>query len=169
MVVGGLLMKILPIAAVGLGLAFVYNILNKPSAASESAGALGQTFFSIGSGLGSVGGGIEDFLTGIGTGSAKLLNPLFTLKTLFYGEDTPEVILQENQITASNATRIDPVVNTASDQPGVTPSAPASSTVTHSSPDGGFSQTTTSTTSGVTTSSPSSYTSRATGRATRFG
>ena len=169
MVVKSLLKNILPIAAVGLGLAFVYNILNKPSAASESAGALGQTFFSIGSGLGSVGGGINDFLTGIGTGSAKLLDPLFTLKTLFYGEDTPEVILQENQITASNATRIDPVVNTASDQPGVTPSAPASSTVTHSSPDGGFSQTTTSTTSGVTTSSPSSYTSRATGRATRFG
>jgi len=168
MVVKSLLKNILPIAAVGLGLAFVYNILNKPGAASDSAGALGQTFFSIGSGLGSVGGGINDFLTGIGTGSAKLLDPLFTLKTLFYGEDTPEIILQENQITASNSTRIDPVVNTASDQPGVTPSAPASSTVTHSSPSSGFSQTTTSTTSGVT-SSPSSYTSRATGRATRYG
>jgi len=57
MVVKSLLKNILPIAAVGLGLAFVYNILNKPAAASASAGALGQTFFSIGSGLGSVGGG----------------------------------------------------------------------------------------------------------------
>jgi len=57
MVVTSVLSKVIPIAAVGIGLAFLYNILQKPSAASESAGALGQTFFSIGSGLGSVGGG----------------------------------------------------------------------------------------------------------------
>jgi len=172
MVVVNLLTKILPIAAVGLGLAFVYNIINKPGAASESAGALGQTLFSVGGGLGNIGGGINDFLSGIGTGSAKLLDPLFTLKTLFYGDDTPEVIFQENASTASNTTRTDPVVNSASDQPGVTPTSPAGSTVTHStnattagglSP-GGFTQTTTS-----TTPSSSSYTSRASGRSTRYG
>ena len=176
MVVKSLLKNILPIAAVGLGLAFVYNILNKPGAASESAGALGQTFFSIGSGLGSVGGGINDFLTGIGTGSAKLLDPLFTLKTLFYGDNSPDVIFQENADTASNTTVTDPIVNTASDQPGVTPTSPAGSTVTHGytgtqnapTPGGltpsSFSQTTTS-----STPSSSSYTSRATGRSTRYG
>jgi len=176
MVVKSLLKNILPIAAVGLGLAFVYNILNKPGAASESAGALGQTFFSIGSGLGSVGGGINDFLTGIGTGSAKLLDPLFTLKTLFYGDNSPDVIFQENADTASNTTMTDPVVNTASDQPGVTPTSPAGSTVTHGytstqnapTPGGlspsSFSQTTTS-----STPSSSSYTSRASGRSTRYG
>ena len=169
MVVTSVLTKILPIAAVGLGLAFLYNVISKPGQASESAGALGQTLFSVGGGLGSVGGGINEFLTGIGTGSAKLLDPLFTLKTLFYGDDTPEVILQENQITASNTTRTDPVVNSASDQPGVTPSSPAGSTVTHSNV-GGFSQTTTSSGPAATTaSSAGSYTSRASGRATRFG
>jgi len=181
MVVTSVLSKVIPIAAVGIGLAFLYNILQKPGAASESAGALGQTFFSIGSGLGSVGGGIQDFLTGIGTGSAKLLNPLFTLKTLFYGDDSADTIFQENADTASNTTITDPVVNTASDQPGVTPSSPAGSTVTHSSntsgytssqnattpgglSPGGFTQTTTS-----TTPSSSTYTSRATGRSTRYG
>jgi len=183
MVVASLLTKILPIAAVGLGLAFVYNIINKPGAASESAGALGQTLFSVGSGLGSVGGGIQDLLTGVGAGSAKLLDPLFSLKTLFYGDNYPDAIFQENADTASNTTRTDPVVNTASDQPGVTPTSPAGSTVTHSSGGrytsaqttttasgttgpgaGGFSQTTTS-----SSPSSSSYTSRAAGRSTRYG
>ena len=163
MVITSVLTKILPIAAVGLGIAFLYNVINKPGQASESAGALGQTFFSLGGGLGSIGGGINEFLTGIGTGSAKLLDPLFTLKTLFYGDNSPDTIFQENADTASNTTMTDPVVNTASDQPGVTPSAPATSTVTHSNV-GGFSQTTTS-----TNPSSSSYSSRAAGRATRFG
>ena len=181
MVVTSLLTKILPIAAVGLGIAFLYNVINKPGQASESAGALGQTLFSVGGGLGNIGGGINDFLTGIGTGSAKLLDPLFTLKTLFYGDNSVDAIFQENADTASNTTRTDPIVNTASDQPGVTPSSPAGSTVTHSSgytsgqttttasgttgPGAGtFSQTTTS-----TNPSSSSYTSRAAGRSTRYG
>jgi len=180
MVITSVLTKILPLAAVGLGIAFLYNVINKPGAASESAGALGQTLFSFGSGLGSVWGGINEFLTGIGTGSAKLLNPLFTLKTLFYGDNSPDAIFQENADTASNTTVTDPVVNTASDQPGVTPTSPAGSTVTHSSggsytssqnattpgglSPGGFTQTTT-----TTAPSSSSYTSRATGRATRYG
>lgn len=182
MVVTSLLTKILPLAAVGLGIAFLYNVINKPGQASESAGALGQTFFSLGGGLGSIGGGINQFLTGIGEGSAKLLDPLFTLKTLFYGDNSVEAILQSNADTASNTTQTDPVVNTASDQPGVTPSAPATSTVTHSSSGytsgqttttasgttgpgaGGFSQTTTS--SGPASSS---YSSRAAGRSTRYG
>jgi len=180
MVVGSLLKNILPIAAVGLGIAFLYNIINKPGAASDSAGALGQTLFSVGGGLGSVGGGIQDLLTGVGAGSAKLLDPLFSLKTLFYGDNSPDAIFQENADTASNTTLTDPVVNTASDQPGVTPTSPAGSTVTHSSgggytssqnattpgglSPGGFTQTTTS-----SAPSSSSYTSRATGRSTRYG
>jgi len=110
-----------------------------------------------------------------------LLDPLFTLKTLFYGDNSVDAIFQENADTASNTTRTDPIVNTASDQPGVTPSSPAGSTVTHSSgytsgqttttasgttgPGAGtFSQTTTS-----TNPSSSSYTSRAAGRSTRYG
>jgi hypothetical protein len=184
MVITSVLTKILPIAAVGLGIAFLYNVINKPGQASESAGALGQTLFSVGGGLGSIGGGINDFLSGIGTGSAKLLDPLFTLKTLFFGDDAISTILQENADTASNTTVIDPVVNTASDQPGVTPSSPATSTVTHSSGGSGYTSSQTTTTASGTTgpgaggfsqtttsSSPSSssYSSRAAGRSTRYG
>jgi hypothetical protein len=165
MVITSLLSKIVPLAAVGLGIAFLANVLTKPGQASESAGALGQTLGAFGSGLGSLGGGISGLLTGIGQGSAKLLDPLFSLKTLFYGDDSVDAILSSNQATASNTTTTDPVVNTASDQPGVTPTSPASSTVTHTGP--GFTQTTTST--GPATVTSSGITSRAAGRATRFG
>jgi len=165
MVVTSVLSKIVPIAVIGLGIAFLYNVLVRPAQASESAGALGQTFGAFGSGLGSIGGGINTFLSGIGEGSTRLLDPLFALKTLFYGKDSVSTILSENEATASNTTISDPVVNSASDQPGVTPTSPASSTVTHTGP--GFTQTTTST--GPATVTSTDITSRAFGRATRFG
>jgi len=57
MVITSLLSKIVPLAAVGLGIAFLANVLTKPGHATESAGALGQTFGAFGSGLGSIGGG----------------------------------------------------------------------------------------------------------------
>jgi len=165
MVITSLLSKIVPLAAVGLGIAFLANVLTKPGQASESAGALGQTFGAFGSGLGSIGGGINTFLSGIGEGSTRLLDPLFALKTLFYGSNSVDAILSSNQATASNTTITDPVVNTASDQPGVTPTSPASSTVTHTGP--GFTQTTTST--GPATVTSAGITSRRTGMTTRFG
>ena len=166
MVITSLLSKIVPLAAVGLGIAFLANVLTKPGQASESAGALGQTLGAFGSGLGSLGGGISGLLTGIGQGSAKLLDPLFSLKTLFYGDDSVDAILSENLSTASNTTRTDPVVNTASDQPGVTPETAVTATST-ADESGGFTQTTTST--GPATVTSSGITSRAAGRATRFG
>jgi len=165
MVIAGLLTKILPIAAVGLGIAFLYNVLNKPGQASESAAALGQTFASFGSGLGSLGGGISGLLTGIGQGSAKLLDPLFTLKTLFYGSNSVGTILQEQSSTASNTTRSNPVVNTASDQPGVTPETAATATST-ADENGGFTQTTTST--APATETAVTITSRREGKETRY-
>jgi len=109
MVITSLLSKIIPLAAVGLGIAFLANVLTKPGQASASAGALGQTFGAFGSGLGSIGGGINTFLSGIGAGSTKLLDPLFALKSLFYGGDSVDAILQENISTSSNTTRSDPV------------------------------------------------------------
>ena len=73
--------------------------------------------------------GIGSALGSIGSGSAKLLDPLFSLKTLVYGDEQSNVIRNEEQsLTASNTLIADPVVNTASDQPGVTPQAPASET-----------------------------------------
>ena len=144
MVITSLLSKIVPLAAVGLGIAFLANVLTKPGHASESAGALGQTFGAFGSGLGSIGGGINTFLSGIGAGSTRLLDPLFALKSLFWGGDSVTTILQEQSSTASNTTRSNPVVNTASDQPGVTPETAATATST-AEENGGFTETATST------------------------
>lgn len=128
MVVSSLIKNIIPIAVVGLGLAFLYNVVAKPAQASASAGALGQTLGSLGTGLSSIGGGAESFLGGIGRGSAKLLDPLFSLKTLVYGDSTAQIVQAENIQTASNTTVNDPVVNASSTQLEVSPD-PAAQTI----------------------------------------
>lgn len=43
---------------------------------------IGRAATEVGEGIGSIGGGIQGFLTGIGTGSAQLLNPLFSIVEL---------------------------------------------------------------------------------------
>ena len=135
--VTGIIKKIIPIAIAGLGIFALANVITRPQMAKESAGALGQTFTAFGEGLGSIGTGASQFLTGIGQGSAKLLDPLFSLQTLIYG-DSAQGVLEEQAITASNSSRIDPVVNSASDQPGVTPSAPSGATFAF--PDGSIAE-----------------------------
>lgn len=135
--VTGIIKKIIPIAIAGLGIFALANIVARPQMAQASAGALGQTFTAFGEGLGSIGAGTQAFLGGVGSGSAKLLDPLFSLKTLIYG-DSAQAVLQEQSITASNTTRVDPVMNSASDQPGVTPSAPAAATFAF--PDGSIAE-----------------------------
>jgi len=67
----------------GLGLvgAFVVLSMYQPGRASAAASALKEG----GSILGSYGTGIQTLLTGIGTGAAKLFNPLFTLRDLIFG------------------------------------------------------------------------------------
>lgn len=121
----GIIKKILPVAIIGIGIFALANIVARPASASLSASALSETLTAFGGGVGSIGTGVQSLFTGIGTGSAQLLNPLFTLKDLIYGDSAPGIILQENALTASNTVTVDPVVNTASDQPGVTPQAPA--------------------------------------------
>lgn len=138
MVVTSLIKNILPIAVVGLGLAFLYNVVAKPASAQQSATALSSTLSGFGTGIGQVGTGIGSALSSIGAGSAGLLDPLFSLKTLVYGEnaqaltssDSSSVSIrqQEQELTASSTLIDDPVVNTASDSPGVTPQSPASET-----------------------------------------
>ena len=135
--VTGILKKIIPIAIAGLGIFAVANIVARPQMAQQSAGALGSTLGAFGTGLGSIGQGASQFLGGVGSGSAKLLDPLFSLKTLVYGDSAQEV-LQEQAATASNTLPLDPVVNSASDQPGVTPSAPAGATFAF--PDGSIAE-----------------------------
>ena len=138
MVVTSLIKNILPIAVVGLGLAFLYNVVAKPASAQQSATALSSTLSGFGSGIGQVGTGIGSALSSIGAGSAGLLDPLFSLKTLVYGENAQaltasdsssvQIREQEQELTASSTLIDDPVVNTASDSPGVTPQSPASET-----------------------------------------
>ena len=67
----------------GLGLlgAFVVSTLVDPQRAYSTT----QAFSGIGTALSSIGKGTQTFLTGIGTGSAQLLNPLWTLRDLIYG------------------------------------------------------------------------------------
>ncbi len=138
MVVTSLIKNILPIAVVGLGLAFLYNVVAKPASAQASASALSSTLSGFGTGIGQVGTGIGSALSSIGAGSAGLLDPLFSLKTLVYGENAQaltandsssvQIREQEQELTASSTLIDDPVVNTASDSPGVTPQSPASET-----------------------------------------
>jgi hypothetical protein len=65
----------------GLVGAFTVSALIDPARAQGTIGAFG----GIGSALGSLGGGVQSLLTGVGTGTAKLFNPLFTLRDLIYG------------------------------------------------------------------------------------
>jgi hypothetical protein len=66
--------------ALGLVGAFVLNALLRPQSALGTGAALQET----GTGIASIGMGIGESLRSIGSGSAKLLDPLFSLKDLVY-------------------------------------------------------------------------------------
>ena len=65
----------------GLAGAFAISALVDPARAQGTV----QAFGGIGTALGSLGSGVQSLLTGVGTGTAKLFNPLFTLRDLIYG------------------------------------------------------------------------------------
>jgi len=82
----------------GLVGAFAVSALVDPVRAQGTIGA----FSGVGTALGSLGGGIQSLFTGVGTGTAKLFNPLFTLRDLIYG---PQAGVQvEKDIYQSSAT-----------------------------------------------------------------
>ncbi len=66
--------------ALGLVGAFLLNALLRPQSALGTGAALTET----GTGIASIGMGIGESLRSIGSGSAKLLDPLFSLKDLIY-------------------------------------------------------------------------------------
>ena len=66
--------------ALGLVGAFLLNALIRPASAIGTGGALQET----GKGIASIGEGIGSSLRSIGSGSAKLLDPLWSLKDLIY-------------------------------------------------------------------------------------
>jgi len=65
----------------GLVGAFAVSALVDPARAYASTQAVG----GVGTAMGSLGTGFKRLFTGIGEGSAKLFNPLFTLRDLIYG------------------------------------------------------------------------------------
>ena len=71
--------------ALGLVGAFLINALVRPQSALGTGAALTET----GTGIASIGAGIGESLRSIGSGSAKLLDPLFSLRDLVYSSDTP--------------------------------------------------------------------------------
>jgi hypothetical protein len=66
--------------ALGLVGAYLINALVRPASAIGTGGALQET----GKGIASIGEGIGESLRSIGSGSSKLLDPLFSLKDLLY-------------------------------------------------------------------------------------
>jgi hypothetical protein len=72
--------KLTSYLALGLVGAFLVNALVRPASAIGTGAALTET----GIGIGSIGAGIGESLRSIGAGSAKLLDPLFSLKDLLY-------------------------------------------------------------------------------------
>jgi len=78
----GLLGKILPLVAVGLGILFLGNIFTRPAAASAGSLALLDTGTAIGSSLSRIGTGTGELGGGIGTGLAGLFKPFWEIKNL---------------------------------------------------------------------------------------
>jgi hypothetical protein len=77
--------KITSYLALGLVGAFLLNALIRPGSAIGTGAALQET----GTGIQAIGEGIGESLRSIGSGSSKLLDPLFSLKDLIYSSSVP--------------------------------------------------------------------------------
>lgn len=108
--------KITSYLALGLIGAFLLNTLIRPQSALGTGAALQET----GSGIASIGAGIGESLRSIGSGSAKLFDPLFTLRDLVYSSDV------------SGAANVSPAAQAAGET-NYSVSTPSSSTITWSS------------------------------------
>jgi len=109
--------KITSYLALGLVGAFLLNTLIRPASAIQTGGALQAT----GAGIATIGAGIGDSLRSIGGGSAKLFDPLFTLRDLVYSSDV------------SGSANAGAVANESMQQEFSAPTKPVSSTITWSS------------------------------------
>ena len=73
------LSKILPLLAAGVGIFFLVNAITRPAHASQTAGAISDTFGS----LGSAGSAISSLGRGVGSGLAGLFQPVWEVANLF--------------------------------------------------------------------------------------
>ena len=108
--------KITSYLALGLVGAFLLNTLIRPTSAISTGTAL----LSTGQGIGAIGKGIGDSIRSIGSSSAKLLDPLFSLRDLIYSSDV------------SGAANVSPVAQNEGET-NYNVSTPSSSTITWSS------------------------------------
>jgi len=110
--------------ALGLVGAYLINALVRPGAALGSAAAITET----GTGIASIGAGIGESLRAIGSGSAKLFDPLFTLKDLVYSSDvsgSANVSAAAQVSGETNNGRLSPSSSTITWSGGTTRSVPS--------------------------------------------
>ena len=119
----GILSKILPILALGVGVIFLGNALTRPTSASATAGALGETGAALGGTLGSIGTGAKELGQGVGGGLAGLFQPFWEIKNLIA---TP--VFDSNVAGAANVSSV--AQSSGETNQGV--SRPSSSTITWS-------------------------------------
>jgi hypothetical protein len=116
--------KITSYLALGLVGAFLLNALIRPASAIGTGGALQET----GKGIASIGAGIGDSLRSIGSGSAKLLDPLFSLRDLVYSSDVSGAAnvspVAQNE-GETNYNRLTPSSSTITWSSGTTASVPS--------------------------------------------
>jgi hypothetical protein len=110
--------------ALGLVGAFLLNALIRPASAIGTGAALTET----GTGIASIGSGIGESLRSIGSGSAKLLDPLFSLKDLIYSSDVTGAanVSPTAQVSAeTNDGKLTPSSSTITWSSGTTASVPS--------------------------------------------
>ena len=127
----GILSKILPLLALGVGVIFLGNALTRPASASLTAGALGDTGSALGGTLSSIGSGASDLGTGIGSGLAGLLQPFWEVKNLI---NLPSEVLNTNVSGAANSSAVAQSDGSNRGSSTITWSSGASATVPSLSP-----------------------------------
>jgi hypothetical protein len=117
--------KLTSYLALGLVGAFLINALVRPASAIGTGAALTET----GIGIGAIGQGIGQSLRSIGSGSSKLLDPLFSLKDLLYDANVSgaasvgPVSQQQGAVNAPRGT-INPSSSTITWSSGTTANVP---------------------------------------------
>ena len=111
--------------ALGLVGAFLINALVRPASAIGTGGALQET----GKGIASIGAGIGESLRSIGSGSSKLLDPLFSLRDLLYdanvsGAASVGPVSQEQGATNALTGTLNPSSSTITWSSGTTATVP---------------------------------------------
>lgn len=107
--------------ALGLVGAFLINALVRPQSALGTGAALTET----GTGIASIGAGIGESLRSIGSGSAKLFDPLFTLRDLVFSSNVAGAanVSPTAQVNSPSSSTITWSSGTTASVPSLSPAA----------------------------------------------